>query len=304
MRGSGEIDVYVITGSAQEEPVSAKVPVPARRRWRDYGISVAVVAACSVVAALLAERFALSNLIMVYLLGVVLVAFRSDPGPSILASILSVAAFDFFFVTPYYTFAVSDIRYVVTFIVMFVVSFVISRLTLRVRQQAEAARLRERRTAALYNLSRDLVRERGAKRLSEIAMKHIGEVFDSRVAVLIPDEQNRLSAADGGPSAFAPDQQELSVAQWVYEHRQPAGLGSDTLPGAKALYLPLIASAGVVGVMLFPLVARAFGLLAAIVGILGSSQPETLPSLTSWISFLLLSTVLLRFSRANSICRG
>src|SRR5512144_378106 len=132
---------------------------------------------------------------------------------------------------------------------MFLVSIVISRLTLRVRQQAEAARLRERRTAGVYNLSRDLVRERGADRLSEIAMKHIGEMFDCKVSFLIADDQGRLSSAGNGAFAYALDQQELSVAQWVYEHRQPAGLGSDTLPGAKALYLPMIASGGAIGVV-------------------------------------------------------
>jgi two-component system sensor histidine kinase KdpD len=80
-------------------------------------------------------------------------------------------------------------------------------------------------------------------------MKHISEMFDSQVVVLIPDDQNRLTPATNGAFAFTPDQQELSVAQWVYEHRQPAGLGSDTLPGAKALYLPLVASAGAIGVV-------------------------------------------------------
>ncbi len=87
---------------------------------------------------------------------------------------------------------------------MFIVSVVISRLTLRVRQQAEAARLRERRTAALYNLSRDLVRERGTKRLSEIAVKHISEVFDGKVALLIPDDQGRLAPAVDGALVVHP----------------------------------------------------------------------------------------------------
>ncbi len=119
----------------------------------------------SAVAGLMFPYFDARDLAMVYLLGVVITASRTSTWPSLFATILSVAAFDFFFVPPYYTFAVSDVRYFVTFIVMFIVSFVISRLTLRVRQQAEAARLRERRTAALYNLSRDLVRERGTERL-------------------------------------------------------------------------------------------------------------------------------------------
>jgi len=250
VRGSGDIDVYVISGDVAEPHVHQE-PGANARTWikREWALSVVTVAACTVLDRMLFPYFERLDIAMIYLLGVVFVASRTSKWPSLFATLLSVAAFDYFFVTPYYTFAVSDVRYVITFAVMFIVSLVISRLTLRVRQQAEAARLRERRTAALYNLSRDLVRERGAKPLSEIAMKHIGEVFDSKVAILLPDEQNRLAAAIGSPAAFAPDTQEMSVAQWVYEHRQPAGLGSDTLPGAKALYLPLIASAGVIGVI-------------------------------------------------------
>jgi two-component system sensor histidine kinase KdpD len=250
VRGSGDIDVYVISGDATGPHVHRE-PRSTARTWRkhEWFLSTAVVAACTVVARLLFTYFERLDIAMLYVLGVVIVASRTSKWPSLFAALLSVAAFDYFFITPYYTFSVSDVRYFITFTVMFVVSFVISRLTLRVRQQAEAARLRERRTAALYNLSRDLVRERGAKRLSEIAVRHIGEVFDSQVAILLPDEENRLAGAAGGTFAFTPGQQELSVAQWVYEHRQPAGLGSDTLPGAKALYLPLIASAGVIGVI-------------------------------------------------------
>ncbi len=250
VRGSGDIDVYVISGDIAESHVHRE-PRARPRTWRrrEWALSIMTVSACTVLARMFFPYFERLDIAMIYLLGVVIIASRASKWPSLFAALLSVAAFDYFFVTPYYTFAVNDVRYVITFSVMFIVSFVISRLTLRVRQQAEAARLRERRTAALYNLSRDLVRERGAKRLSEIAMKHIGEVFDSQVAVLLPDDQNRLAASDGSAAAFAPDTQEMSVAQWVYEHRQPAGLGSDTLPGAKALYLPLIASTGVIGVV-------------------------------------------------------
>jgi len=197
--------------------------------------------------------------VMVYLLGIVIIANRATMWPALFATLLSIAVFDFFFVPPPFTFAVNNVRHLVTFIVMFIVSLVISRLTIRVRQQAEAARLRERGTAALYHLSRDLARERAAARLGEIAAKHMGEVFDSQVAVLMPDDQNRLVLSAGVFTMFQPDQQELGVAQWVFEHRQPAGIGTDTLPGAKALYLPLIASGGVVGVVgIQPRTATAF----------------------------------------------
>ncbi len=249
VRGSGDIDVYVISGDVTEPHLHREIK-PQRRmgQKREWLWSVLTVAACTGIAALMFRRFELVDVAMVYLLGVVIAANRTSTWPSLFTTVLSIAAFDFFFVPPYYTFAVSDIRYFFTFIVMFVVSFVISRLTLRVRQQAEAARTRERQTAALYKLSRDLVRERGTERLGELAVKHIGDVFDSQVVILIPDEQGHLIPVVNGPSAFTPDQQELAVAQWVYGQRQFAGKGTDTLPGAKALYLPLVASSGVIGV--------------------------------------------------------
>jgi len=103
-----------------------------------------VVAVCSAVASLMFRHFAPANLIMVYLLGTVLAAWQLGRGPSIFASLLSVAAFDFFFVTPYLTFAVSDTQYLVTFAVMLAVAVVISTLTTRIRAQADAARHRER----------------------------------------------------------------------------------------------------------------------------------------------------------------
>jgi two-component system sensor histidine kinase KdpD len=253
VRGSGDIDVYVISGDVAVPHLHQPLKRARRTgRKREWLWSLLTVSLCTVIAKLMFPYLERLDLAMVYLLGVVITASRTSTWPSLFATILSIAAFDFFFIPPYYSFAVSDVRYFFTFIVMFVVSFVISRLTLRVRDQAEAARLRERRTAALYNLSRDLVRERGTERLSELAVKHISEVFDSQVVILVPNEQNRLVISVNGTSTFTPDQQELSVAQWVYEHRQPAGLSTDTLPGAKALYLPLIASggpAGVVGIM-------------------------------------------------------
>ena len=126
---------------------------------------------------------------------------------------------------------------------------VISRLTLRIRSQADAARLRERRTAALYSLSRELVHERGRDRISAIAVKHISEVFSCQVVVLVPDERGNLAIPGTGPRTFALDQRELGVAQWTFDHRERAGVGTDTLPGAKALYLPLVGSSRTVGVL-------------------------------------------------------
>jgi two-component system sensor histidine kinase KdpD len=250
VRGSGDIDVYVITGdSAGGIPKPAGKFTKKRSRKREWVLSILGVAFCTSLAALMFPYFALVDLVMVYLLGLVFTASMVSRGPSLFATLLSITALDFFFIPPYYSFAVTDIKYFITFIVMFAVAFIISGLTLRTREQAEAARLRERRTAALYGLSRDLVQERKKERLGEIAAKHISALFASQVVILIPSEEGKLTQLAASPLNFSIDEKESSVAQWVYNNQKPAGLGTDTLPSAKSLYLPLIASSGTVGVV-------------------------------------------------------
>jgi two-component system sensor histidine kinase KdpD len=249
VRGSGQTDVYVISG--EESP---HVPYIAPRQprgtdWAAYGRAAAIVALCTGVAWAMFPFFELSNLIMVYLLGVVGVAARSTPGPSVLACALSVAAFDFFFVPPFLTFAVSDTQYFVTFAVMFVVALLIGGLTGRIRWLAQAAEQRERRTAALYALSRELAGVRGVTNILEAATRHVAEVFRSRVVVLLSDATGALAPRADLTGGYEMDASELAVGRWVYEHKQMAGLGTATLPGVKALYLPLVASRGPIGTL-------------------------------------------------------
>src|SRR6266851_619144 len=248
VRGSGDIDIYVVSGD-KEAPVSR----PARERLEPtnvpaYAEAIGIVALCTAVAWVMFSHVGLSNLIMVYLLGVVAVATRSSRGPTVLASVLSVATFDFFFVPPYFSFAVSDTQYLITFAVMLLVALVISGLTVRTRAQADAARNRERRTAALYAMSRELASTRGVDDLLTIAVRHIVEVFPADVAVLLP-EGGRLTPRTLPAATLHTDAAEQAVAEWVYAHRELAGLGTSTLPGAAALYVPLIGSRGAAGVL-------------------------------------------------------
>lgn len=250
IRGSGDIDVYVITGDTA-------APEKHRTEWvketpvkpGDWFWSIGAVVAATGIAALMFPFFDLTNLVMIYLLGVAITAARTSRMPSLLSTLLSVAAFDFFFVPPYFTLAVADVKYLVTFIVMFVVAAVISGLALQVRKQAEDARRREKNTAALYGLSRDLARERKKDKLSDIAVKHINEFFLGQTVVLLPDLQGRLKVLSTAQGTFAMDQKEWGIAQWVFDNRQSAGMGTDTLTAAKALYLPMISSSGPVGVI-------------------------------------------------------
>ena len=260
VRSSGLIDVYAISGDfGDTAPIAPRGVIQRSSPNRAYLWSALTVAACTAVARLMFPFFEQSNLVMVYLVGVVLVATRFGRGPSILASFLSVLAFDFFFVPPYLTFAVSDAQYLVTFAVMLLVALVISSLTVQARQQAEAARQRERRTAALYELSRTFAAARSLDSILREVIQQTSGVFTGQVVVVLPMADGRLQPWGGSEGwwgtgveqhmIFAPANAELGVAQWVYDHAQPAGLGTNTLPGAAAIYLPLLGARGTVGVL-------------------------------------------------------
>jgi two-component system sensor histidine kinase KdpD len=249
VRGSGEIDVYVISGDVDEGP---RAPLPMRReraRARAYVPALLVVAFCTLVSWGMFPFFAASNLVMIYLLGVSFVALRYERGPAILASVLSVACFDFFFIPPHLTFAVTDTQYVVTFAIMLVVALLISNLASRVREQTEAARQRERRTAVLYAMSRDLAAARAADEVARLSARHVADAVSASAAVLLPRPDGHLVPLAGPDSAFTLEPRDQAVARWVLEHGRMAGLGTNTLPGAGALFLPITGTRGPVAVL-------------------------------------------------------
>ncbi|HJT20318.1 MAG TPA: sensor histidine kinase KdpD [Nitrospira sp.] len=246
---TGDIDIYVITGETVEGEPLVRREIQRTSKTAHYAHAALVIAAATAVAWVMFPYFAPANLIMVYLIGVILVAIRLGRGPSVLSSILSVAMFDFFYVPPYFSFAVSDIQYLLTFGVMLIVALVISNLTVRIREQAELARYREKRTGVLYAMSRDLATHRGSTMLAHLAAKHLREVFDGQVAIFIADADQRVRLQRVEQLYFELDPKEAGVAQWAFDHNERAGLGTDTLPGSSALYLPLVGSTGPIGVL-------------------------------------------------------
>ncbi|HEX7380510.1 MAG TPA: sensor histidine kinase KdpD [Pirellulales bacterium] len=246
---SRDIDLHIIHGV--EEP-SQQPPggEPRATAWHLYALALATVAVCGLIdGGIFWLGLAEVNLVMVLLLGVIYVAARHGRGPGILASIASVLLFDFFFVPPHLTFAVSDTQYVLTFAVMFGIAVLTSALTSRVRDQAQASRERARRTEALFHLSQRLTGQVGRHQLAAAAARQIAAVFAGDVAILLPDEENRLKLAGGTHAEFALKENELAAAQWVFGSRQQAGISTNTLPGAHAFYVPLIGSQGAVGVL-------------------------------------------------------
>jgi two-component system sensor histidine kinase KdpD len=251
--GSGDIDIYATAGEPEHgEPVS--IPKPARRHgeWWSYVAATLTVALATLLSFGLFGRQHLADVVMMYLLGIVLVAMRGSFRVSIYCAVLSVVSFNFFFIPPYLMFAVSDVRHVVTFGVMLLVSIVIASLTRRVRNEAQIARRSESRIAVLYGMSRELSQTQGLEALIRVAASHIESVLESRVAVFTRNKGEVVLAytSDG----FEVPEKDGGVVQWVATHRREAGLGTSTLSGTGGLYLPLWASGterallGVVGI--------------------------------------------------------
>jgi two-component system sensor histidine kinase KdpD len=250
VRGSGPIDVIATRG---DDEVEMPRPRLARERTplpvHDYLRALAVVVVATAICWLTRPIFDLADQAMIYLLGVLYVASRSPRGPALLASLASVAALDFFFVPPFFTFAVSNVRYLVTFGVMLVTAVLVSSLTVRNRSQAQAARERERRTAILYALTRSFAFRRSVDEIAEAAAAHVEVLFEVEAAVLLVDGGGPLIVRAGADHAFVRDERELTVARWVFEHGRPAGRSTDTLPAVKGLYLPLVGGTRTLGVL-------------------------------------------------------
>jgi two-component system sensor histidine kinase KdpD len=208
-------------------------------RWDRYVWALVITAVCTGIALLLFPYFEPVNLAMVYLLGVVVAGLRFGRGPSVVTALANVAAFDFCFVPPRYSLAISDAQYLVTFGVMLIVALVIANLVASVRQQTRVAGARERRTALLYAMSRELAATRGTSSMARVAVRHVAEVFQCLAVVLLPDQSGKLRRPRDPPLEQSFLNADLAVAQWVADHGQRAGLGSDTLAAAPGLYMPL-----------------------------------------------------------------
>ncbi len=247
-----------------------------------YAAGVVVVSLSTVTAWFVFGQRQLADVVMVFLLGVVIVSMRFGYGPSLLAAVLSVVSFEFFFIPPLFSFAVSDLRHIVTFAVMFTVAFVVSHLTKRIRDQADAARRREGNTASLYALSREIGLADSREALLESAARHVRDAFDAKVAVFVPVRGDEIEAVLADDEFMRAPQGPENAAAWAWRHQRPTGAGTDLLPSAAALFVPLNGSRGRVGVLgLLPSVAgqvrdaEEMQLLETFAGLVGSALERT-----------------------------
>jgi two-component system sensor histidine kinase KdpD len=253
IRDSGHIDIYVITDEAGKAAAPERNNWLPHRPWQRYLWALVLVAITTAIGKPLSLALDPANLVMLYLLAVVVAAVYLGRGPSALTAVLSVVTFDFFYVPPQLTFAVTDTQYLLTFVGLLAVGLTISSLAAQAREQAESAQNRESQTAELYGLSRDLTTALDVAGIERAVIQHVEQTFGREAVMMVPDVDEQAKEARLRPGAtsanFQLDDHELTVADWVYRHGEPAGRGTDTLPAAKLRYLPLKTVRGVLGVL-------------------------------------------------------
>lgn len=253
VRRAGNISVHVIPGDELTSEPAPKTAVQTATRSdpfdaRPYLKALGITALGLAAAVAIKPYFGIENVDLMFLTAVVTVAVRYGLWPSLLASVAASLAYNFFFLPPVYTFTITDPTNVAAFFFFMLIAFVVSNVAGRVRTQADAAIGRIRTTEQLYAFSRKLA---GTGTLDDVLWAtayQIALMLKVRVVLLLPDE-GLLTVKSGYPPEDDLDQADLAAANWAWSNDRPAGRGSDTLPGAKRLFLPMRTGRGPIGVI-------------------------------------------------------
>jgi two-component system, OmpR family, sensor histidine kinase KdpD len=250
VRRAGNISVNVIAGDEQGVAKTA-VQTAARQEpfeARPYLMALLFVAIGLVAARVIQPAFGIENVDLVFLTAVVSVAVRFGLWPSLLASVAASLCYNFFFLPPVYTFTITDPTNVAAFFFFMLIALLVSNVAARVRTQAVTAISRVRTTESLYAFSRKLA---GTATLDDVLWATAYQtalMLKVRVVLLLP-EDGVLTVKAGYPPEDQLDKADLAAANWAWGNDRPAGRGSDTLPGAKRLFLPMRTGRGAIGVI-------------------------------------------------------
>ncbi len=220
-----------------------------RYNWRPYALSFLSIGITVVICYLIRPFVEAVNIPMIFIIPVVLTSLIYGWRAGILASLLAVASFDFFFVPPYYTFTVADVRFVPTFLVLFIVGIITSLLADTVRKQVEYTRQRESFISSVYDLSRDLLSSHGLDDILEKSTRYISESFNFDVLILLPSDENNLEIVSRFGTKRDFDEHEKGVAIWVFQHGKAAGCGTETLSSSKWFHIPLKVQERIMGIL-------------------------------------------------------
>jgi two-component system sensor histidine kinase KdpD len=250
---SHALDIVEIGSTDAVRRIAPAVPVDTREvsdvgngrdSWQCYAWALAACVVTTLLTLPMLALFDLANIVMLFLLCVVLVAVKLGRGPAMLAAVLSVAAFDFFFVPPRFSFAVTDVQYLVTFVVMLGVGMLIGQLTANLRFAASVSASRERRAHALFELTRDLSAALQTVQVLELGEAAVSRTFGGLARIFITDAQDHLELGNNLPEGL-----DASIADWCFHNGQRAGIATATLPSNSWHYVPLQAPMRIRGVL-------------------------------------------------------
>src|SRR6195952_1977401 len=251
VRRSGNISVHVIAGDEPKvipKKTVATVDRPEPFDGRPYAMALAIVALALGAAKLIQPVFGIENVDLVFLTAVVGVAVRFGLWPSLLASVAASVCYNFFFLPPVHNFTIADPTNVAAFFFFMLIAILVSNVAARVRTQADFALGRVRTTESLYAFSRKLA---GTATLDDVLWATAYQaalMLKVRVVLLLP-EDGVIAVKAGYPPEDQLDKADLAAANWAWGNDRPAGRGSDTLPSAKRLFLPMRTRRGAIGVI-------------------------------------------------------
>jgi two-component system sensor histidine kinase KdpD len=251
IRQSGNIDVHAVRAEAEAAPFRRpEWPRWGATRWQGCGVAVAVVAGVTGLNALLQHlQLGYQSLALVYLLSVVVLAMFVGRWPTLLAATLTALLWDYLFVPPLFTFRIQETTDLMMFLTYFIVALAMGHLAARLRAEQTAERRREQRATALYLLTRELANATDFTDLLAIIVREVGKAFQAEVAINLPDDSAPGGLTGYFASTWTMSEKEEGVADWAFRRQQPAGRGTDTLPSAEGLHLPLVTSDRIGGVL-------------------------------------------------------
>ncbi len=231
---TNDIDVFLFAGKSEQKIPKKKIGVISPL---NFVISAVAVIIGSLIGFLFRDILGPINLLFLMLLPVVLIAIFKGRWPSIFAAVLSILIFDFLFIPPYFTFAIADVRYFLSYLMFIAFAFIISNLASDLQYKVQQLQQSESRNTTLYELSLDLVTSQNIDQVLHLMVHHTRQILPCEMAIFLPE--NGQVSVKASTDMFRINPKELGIANWVWNNGEPAGMGTDTLPEAWAYYLPM-----------------------------------------------------------------
>ncbi len=241
IRYSGNIDVYILGSDIQSrDPFREKVSLPSfTSNIRQYLITTMIVFISAAICYSIKDVIGYQVVSFALLFVVSTLAFFYGTGPVLVSATFSALIWDFFFIPPPYTLHVDKPEDMLMLIMFFIIALLSGVLTSRIKRQEMKIRVREERTNALYQLTRELSTANGIEEVISIAINDISKYFKLKSRILLRTDSNQLDTVNPGDKHIVLSKNDLSVASWTFQHSVKAGKNTDTLPSSNFTFYPL-----------------------------------------------------------------